>query len=133
MTEMISMGFILKFIRFGIVGFSGVFVDFGITYVCKEKIKINKYISNSAGFLTATASNYTLNRIWTFHSIDPAIVTQFSKFLMISAIGLGINNTIIFILTNKFKMNFYVSKGIATLVVMLWNFFANYYYTFQES
>ena len=127
------MGFILKFIRFGIVGFSGVLVDFGITYVFKEKIKINKYISNSAGFLTATASNYILNRIWTFHSIDPAIVTQFSKFLMISAIGLGINNTIIFILTNKFKMNFYVSKGIATLVVMLWNFFANYYYTFQES
>jgi putative flippase GtrA len=128
--ESLSREFIFKFLRFGIVGASGVFVDFGITYICKEILRINKYISNSIGFLTATISNYILNRIWTFHSVEPTIALQFSKFLLISIIGLGINNTIILFMTTKFKTNFYISKALATLIVMFWNFFANYYYTF---
>ena len=33
--------FILKFLKFGVVGFSGVFVDFGITWLFKEKVKLN--------------------------------------------------------------------------------------------
>lgn len=41
---------IQQFIKFCIVGGSGVFVDFGITYLCKEWLKFNKYIANSLGF-----------------------------------------------------------------------------------
>ena len=67
--------FILKFIKFGVVGFSGVFVDFGITYLCKEKIKINKYVSNAIGFICAATSNYILNRIWTFESENADVGT----------------------------------------------------------
>ena len=48
--------FILKFLKFGVVGFSGVFVDFGITWLCKEKIRLNKYLSNAIGFICAATS-----------------------------------------------------------------------------
>lgn len=130
--DYLSMEFILKFIRFGLVGVSGVVVDFGITYILKELFRVNKYISNSSGFLIATANNYILNRIWTFHSVDPAIVVQFSKFLLISVLGLLLNNFIIYIMTNKIKTNFYLAKALATIIIMFWNFFANYYYTFYE-
>ena len=40
---------IAEFIKFCVVGGSGVGVDFGITYLLKEKARINKYIANSAG------------------------------------------------------------------------------------
>ncbi|MDI6766414.1 MAG: GtrA family protein [Bacteroidota bacterium] len=130
--DYLSTEFILKFIRFGVVGVSGVFVDFGITYILKELFRLNKYISNSTGFLIATANNYILNRMWTFHSVDPAIALQFTKFLLISGIGLSINNFIIFVMINKLRTNFYLAKAFATVVVMFWNFFANYYYTFSE-
>ena len=36
-----TKAFFLKFIKFGIVGFSGLIIDFLVTYVCKEKIKIH--------------------------------------------------------------------------------------------
>lgn len=120
-----------KFLKFGVVGFSGVFVDFGITWLCREKIKLNQYLANSTGFLCAVISNYILNRIWTFHSEDPSVMMQFSKFLLASLIGLAINNGIIYLLNERGKVNFYVAKLVATGVVTLWNFWANYTFTFN--
>ncbi|MBX2892900.1 MAG: GtrA family protein [Saprospiraceae bacterium] len=122
---------IIKFCKFGIVGASGVGVDFGITWLCKEKLRLNKYVANSTGFMCAVVSNYTLNRVWTFHSHDPAVATQFSKFLLASLIGLGINNAIIYLLNERLGVKFYTSKLIATGVVTLWNFWANYTFTFH--
>ena len=119
-----------KFLKFGAVGFSGVFVDFGVTWVCREKIRLNQYVANSTGFLCAVVSNYILNRIWTFQSQDPSVALQFSKFLLASLIGLAINNGIIYLLNERFRVNFYVAKLAATAVVTVWNFWANYTFTF---
>lgn len=119
-----------KFLKFGVVGFSGVFVDFGITWLCRERIRLNQYIANSTGFLCAVVSNYFLNRIWTFESHDPSVAMQFSKFLIASLIGLAINNGIIYLLNERYKVNFYFAKLIATAVVTVWNFWANYTFTF---
>ena len=122
--------FLLKFIKFSLVGFSGVFVDFGTTFICKEILKIQKYVANTCGFVLAATTNYFMNRVWTFHSTNPNIMLEFSRFFFIALIGLGMNLLIIWTMTGKFKVNFYVSKLIATLVVVLWNFLINAYYTF---
>lgn len=123
--------FILKFLKFGVVGFSGVFVDFGVTYLFKEVIKINKYVSNALGFVCAATSNYILNRIWTFESANADVATEYGKFMLVSAIGLGINSLTLYILTDKFKWNFYLSKIFAIGAATLWNFFANLLFTFK--
>lgn len=128
----LSQDLIYKFIRFGLVGFSGIFVDFGTTYLLKEKLKVHKYIANSCGFLLATVSNYLLNRYWTFQSTDPKAFEQFGKFFAIAIIGLIFNNLIIYILNDKLKINFYLSKVFAIAAVSVWNFFANYIYTFAR-
>jgi putative flippase GtrA len=122
--------FLIKFLKFGVVGFSGIFVDFGVTYLLKEKLKIHKYIANSLGFIVATISNYLLNRYWTFSNGNGARLEQFGKFFGIALVGLVFNNLIIYALNDKLKMNFYLSKVFAIAVVSLWNFFANYLYTF---
>lgn len=121
----------LKFIKFGIVGVSGVVVDFGITWVLKELLRLNKYVANSGGFACAVVSNYFLNRIWTFHSSDPHMGAQFAKFTVVALVGLAMNNAIIFFLTERRGIKFYPAKAIATLIVMLWNFGANYLFTFS--
>jgi putative flippase GtrA len=128
---MIDEVFLWKFLKFCIVGLSGTVVDFGTTWLLKEKAKINKYIANSVGFTLAASSNYLLNRIWTFQSQNRHIGTEYITFILISVVGLGINNYCIFLLTEKMKLNFYVSKFIATVVITLWNFFMNYLVTFR--
>ena len=132
MNEYLSRTFLVKFIKFGIVGFSGVFVDFGITYVCKEWLKIQKYIANSIGFIFAASSNYFLNRTWTFRSNNPEVAREYTEFFVISLVGLGIANLIVYLIHGKLKQNFYLSKLFAIGMVTIWNFFANYYITFAN-
>jgi putative flippase GtrA len=121
---------VLKFLKFGVVGVSGVVVDFGITWLLKEKARLNQYVANSTGFLCAVVSNYILNRIWTFHSHDAAVGIQFAKFFVVALVGLGMNNALIYFFNERQKIPFYYAKGIATGIVMLWNFGANYLFTF---
>ena len=120
----------LQFIKFCVVGGTGVVVDFGITFLFKEKLKLNKYIANSLGFMAAASTNYLLNRWWTFRSHDPEVAQQYVQIVGISAIGLILNNIIIYLLNDKARLNFYLSKLIAIGLVTLWNFFMNYYFTF---
>ena len=121
---------IIKFIKFCIVGFSGLVIDFIITYISKEKLKIHKYISNSLGFVIAVCTNYYLNRIWTFNSDSTQIFEEYASFFTISIIGLITYNIFLYFLHEKLGKQFYTSKFIAILLTSFWNFFANYYYTF---
>jgi putative flippase GtrA len=120
----------LKFLKFCTVGFSGLAIDFGITYLTKEKLKFNKYVANSLGFIIASTSNYFLNKAWTFHDTNPDAITQFSKYIFIALIGLLLNNLIIYVLVNKKEVTFYWAKLIAIGIVVFWNFIANYNFTF---
>jgi putative flippase GtrA len=121
---------IFKFFKFIAVGFSGMIVDFSITILLKEKLKINRYISNSAGFTIAASSNYLFNRLWTFESNNPKVLVEYSTFFLISLIGLFINNLIIYMFEKKLK--FYFAKFLAIMVTSLWNFMANYYLNFTH-
>lgn len=127
---MIDTVLILKLFKFIVVGFSGMLIDFGVTWLLKEKAKVNKYIANSAGFMLAASSNYIWNRIWTFSSQSDEITREYLSFIIISVIGLVINNFVIYLLTTKVKMNFYLAKLIAIVVVTLWNFSMNFLITF---
>jgi len=130
MFDFLGQEIFRKFVKFGIVGFSGLFVDFGITWLTKEKIKVQKYMANAIGFCSAATTNYFFNRVWTFQSTNPEIAIEYSQFLVISLIGLGINTLILWLIVSKLKLNFYVSKFFAIMVVTIWNFFANLYFTF---
>lgn len=132
MFDFLSPGFILKFLKFAAVGLTGLFVDYAFTYLFKEIFKVQKYVSNSIGFTIAATSNYVLNRIWTFESDNPDIVLEYSEFLIISIIGLGLNNLILWLIVSRFRINFYVAKFFAICVVTLWNFLANFFITFNQ-
>lgn len=126
--------FLFRVIKFGIVGFVGLLIDFSITYVLKESLELNKYIANTCGFVVAASNNYFLNRRWTFKSSNHKVMKEYSFFLIISIIGLLLNNFIIVALSDVlFDLNFYISKVIAVLIVFLWNYFMNSYFTFRYS
>lgn len=129
-SSFLEKAFILKFLRFCVVGVSGTIIDFGLTWLCKEKFKIPKFLANAIGFVVAATSNYILNRIWTWQSTNEQVGVEYVKFFTVSLIGLGLNTLILYLLHEKMKLGFYLSKVFATGVVMLWNFFANNFFTF---
>lgn len=131
MSDFFTTELLNKFIKFGVVGFSGLFVDFGFTWLTKEKFRIPKYIANAIGFSMAATTNYFLNRIWTFQSTNPEVMVEYGEFLLISLIGLVLNTIILYFFVSKIKLNFYVSKVFAIGIVTIWNFFANTFITFN--
>lgn len=131
MEKFFTIEILNKFLKFGVVGFSGVIVDFGFTFLFRNIIKINQYIANAIGFTLAASSNYILNRVWTFESNNPKILIEFSEFFIIALIGLGINSLILWLLVSKFKMRFYFAKVFAIGITTLWNFVANVLFTFN--
>lgn len=122
---------IIRFFRFGMVGALGLCIDFCITWVFKERIGANKYLSNGFGFVIAATSNYFLNKYFTFQNVDTEVIQQFFCFIGIALAGLGFNLGILYCLQTYSKITFYVSKLIATAIVFLWNFFANSWFTFN--
>jgi putative flippase GtrA len=127
------MDLVIKIIRFGLTGGIGFCIDFGITYLCKEKFDWNKYVANATGFTTAVVNNYILNRIWTFQSTDPQIARQFLLFLIISLIGLALNTSLLYYLHERKNKHFYLSKLFAVVLVFIWNFSANSLITFPHA
>lgn len=130
LSQFFEKAFLTKFLKFCVVGFSGTAIDFGLTWLCKEIFKVPKFLANAIGFVVAATSNYILNRTWTWGSTNEQVGVEYVKFFAVSLVGLGLNTLILYIFNEKLKLNFYLSKVIATGVVMLWNFFANNFFTF---
>ncbi|CDN31512.1 Conserved membrane protein YngA [Mucinivorans hirudinis] len=133
---------ITKFVRFGLVGTTGFLVDFSMTWLWLSLIGINEYAANTIGFTVAATTNYILNRRFTWRSKNPNIRREYLRFLAVSLAGLGINSLVIYLfqlLLSDFAINFagvqlqgfWLAKIIATGVVLLWNFFANNFFTFR--
>jgi putative flippase GtrA len=74
---------------------------------------------------------FPAERIWTFHSQDPGVGLQFGKFSAVALVGLGLNNGIVYALTERMRLPFYTAKLIATGIVIFWNFGANLLFTFR--
>lgn len=125
-----------KFIKFGIVGASGMVVHFSVLYLFKEIVGLNPYLANTIGFVTAATTNYILNRIWTFRSKEKQVAVEYLKFILVSVIGLGVNNGTMW-LTGKLlpdwfdDWRFYLIWVFAVGVTTLWNFFGNMLFTFR--
>ena len=125
------MELFFRIVRFGFTGLLGMGIDFGTTWLFKEKIKVNKYVANAFGFALAVTNNYLINRIWTFQSANAHWGIEFGKFLLVSIIGLAINTSVIFIFyQRKQGSNFYVAKFCAIIITFVWNFLANSFFTF---
>jgi putative flippase GtrA len=92
-----------RFFKFGAVGLSGMAIDFSVTWLCKEKLRLNKYIANSTGFCCAVINNFILNRYWTFGSNGHPFAGQFAKFILVSLAGLLINNVLLYCCSKYIK------------------------------
>jgi dolichol-phosphate mannosyltransferase len=122
-----------RFIKFGIVGLSGVFVDMLVFYWLSDPSTLGWGITRSK-IIAAEASiisNFLWNDLWTFGDISQqqrglsARLKRFLKFNLICATGLLLNVIILNVLFNYLGMNRYVANLIAIACVSVWNFWIN--------
>lgn len=132
------------------MGAIGAVVDFGTFNLLTTLTQITAVWASVISFAAAVLSNFLWNRFWTYpDSRSKAITQQIAQFIMVSVIGLGIR-TPLFAFLEKVLIQFFtrtlpqtfvlsstflghnIALAIAVLVVMMWNFFANRYWTYND-
>ena len=126
-----------KFVKFGVVGASGMVVHFGVLFLMREVVGLNDFVANTIGFVAAATSNYFLNRIWTFRSKEKQVGVEYLKFILVSVVGLGVNNGSLWLMRSLLPdwsadWRFYLLWAVAVGVTTLWNFFGNLLFTFRK-
>ena len=122
---------IKRFLRFGVVGFSGVFVDLGIFYVLREMLGLALTRSAILSSEVAIINNFLWNDLWTFSDISSRQrgwrkrVKRLLKFNIVCLSGLVLNVLLVNLLFNVLGVNEYIAKLIAIAAVTFWNFWFN--------
>ena len=112
-----------KIIKFSIVGGIATIIDFAFLYIFKEFLNINIIIANTLSFIISVTYNYIASITWVFDvNKNKNKNIQFILFILFSVVGLIINNIILYILTDKLNIYYLISKVIATIIVMIFNF-----------
>lgn len=120
-----------RFIRFGISGFSGVFVNMAILYLLREFVGLGLTRSAILAAEVAIINNFFWNDVWTFKDISRRQkgwrkrFKRLLKFNIICLSGLILNVLLINLLYNLFGINEYIANLIAIAAVTLWNFWFN--------
>ena len=129
-----------RFARFLTVGALGTFLDFGLLSLLKA-FGFPTLLANSLSFSAGVANNFTFNRLWTFADAKRSNWRrQLMEFLLVSLVGLALNNAIVLWLETPLgqllgqpEYGYLPAKVIATGVVVFWNYFANRYWTFNNT
>jgi len=139
-----------RFLRFACVGIVGAVVDFGTFNLLTKLASIDTVWASIISFAAAVLSNFLWNRYWTYpDSRSKPISKQVTQFSVVSMVGLGIRTPLFawlkdFLprsLAGLLPKNFIFSStmlghnlalAFAVLVVMLWNFFANRFWTYND-
>jgi putative flippase GtrA len=138
-----------RFVKFAVVGAVGFVVDFGVFNLLHGLLNIGIAIAQTCSFTTAVISNFTWNRIWTYRdSRSKPIQHQLGQFFVVNIIGYIIRTPILLYsapLYTRLLLSLHLSFGgnleklganfglmTAVVVVMLWNFFINRIWTYND-
>tara|TARA_B100001109_G_C18721128_1_gene407298 strand:+ start:227 stop:619 length:393 start_codon:yes stop_codon:yes gene_type:complete len=121
------------FLKFLFAGVIGVTTNFIVTALLKEYFRVNKFYSNSSGLFFALSLNYILNQTLTFNINYHNNLVPIISFITISLASIYFNHKIVFLCTKRLKINFYLSKSFAVLILFFWNFILHSKITFNNN
>jgi len=112
-----------QFIKFGVVGAIATVIDFALLIFLTEVFKLNYLISATIAFSVAVIFNYVASMRYVFtHRENLSRRKEFIIFVVLSVIGLLINNACMWLGVEIFSIDYRITKILATVIVTTWNF-----------
>ena len=112
-----------QLMKFGVVGFIAFLIDYGLLAFCTEILHINYLVSATIGFTVSVVFNYLASMRYVFtHKEEMSRRREFIIFVVLSIVGLVINNVILWAGVELLHVHYLIVKIFATAVVMAWNF-----------
>ena len=109
--------------QFGVVGVIATVIDFGVMNLLHYGLHLDILIANTVGFIISLVFNYAASMKFVFEHRDGMSRTrEFTIFLILSVIGLLLNDGIVLILNKGGALEANIAKIAATALVMIYNF-----------
>ncbi len=138
-----------RFAKFMVVGALGFVVDFGVFNLLHSLLDLSVWLAQTCSFTAAVFSNFTWNRFWTYpESRSKPLSRQLLQFFIVNTIGYFIRTPILLGLTAPYtallqrlnitiggdsaKLGANLALASAVLVVLLWNFLVNRFWTYND-
>ena len=114
---------IAQIMKFGIVGAIAFVIDDGLLIFLTEVFGIEYLVSATISFTVSVIFNYVASMRYVFaHKQGMSRRREFIIFVVLSVIGLGINNVCLWAGTDLLGIDYRISKIAVTFIVMVWNF-----------
>jgi putative flippase GtrA len=123
----------IQLFRYFFVGGVAFLADFCTLFFLTEYVHVYYMISAGISFLVGLIINYMLSTKWVF--VNRSVKSKYLEFLLFSligAVGLGLNELFIWVLTDVLSLFYLLSKIITTVIVYFWNFFARKFLLFNK-
>ena len=112
-----------QIIRFAVVGVVAFLIDFVLLVFLTEVIRIDYIISATISFIVSVVFNYIASMRFVFeHREELDRKQEFVTFIVLSVIGLLINDALMWLGVTAISIDYRAIKIIATGVVMVFNF-----------
>ncbi len=122
-----------RFLRFGAVGLSGVFVDMAVLYLLHDPSTLGWGLTRSKVIAAEAAiiNNFIWNDAWTFSDMSSQQqgwrkrLKRLLKFNIVCLVGLVLNVLLLNFLYNTLGVHYQIGNLIAIAIVTFWNFWIN--------
>lgn len=133
----IRSGEFARFVKFCLVGGSGVLVNMGLLWLLTEKAGLFYALSSIFAIETSIITNYLLNNFVTFKDrripgTKPFLINM-AKFNLVSLGGLIINLGVLSFFTEIIGFHYMLSNLIGIAGATMWNYFVNNWWTWKDS
>lgn len=115
----------LQLFRYIFVGGTAFTVDFFFLYFFSDICGIYYLFSAVLSFIISVLVNYVMSTRWVFNqdNIENKVL-EFNLFILISTIGLGFTEILLYFFTDIVGFYYLISKIISAIIVLFWNFLA---------
>lgn len=114
---------VAQIVKFGAVGAIAFLIDYGLLVFLTEALGIDYLISATISFTVSVVFNYVASMRYVFaHKEGLSRRREFIIFVVLSVIGLGINNGCLWLGVDLLGVDYRISKIVVTAIVMVWNF-----------
>ncbi len=124
------------FIKFGIVGLSGVVVNAGVynLLLFAAFFSTHYLLANTIAFLIAVTNNFYWNFRWTFkgRAQHRTVSQKYIRFVLISLCGFAVNTILLGVMVHHIALNKRLANIIAIGATCALNFMGNYLITFRD-
>jgi putative flippase GtrA len=119
-TARTTGGQLLRAMGASLVAFA---VDFGALALLTEAVRVHYLISAGISFLLGTSVSYLLSIRWVFPERRySSRGFEYALFVLVGIVGLGLNEGLLWALTEKVRIYYLASKVIAACLIFFWNF-----------